>query len=283
MIVDRKIYRFNILITQLPMSRFKTVLFFALLTSVAFAQDFEVSPVLMSFNANPGEIQTKQINLINHSSKPQRYTLKVTDYEIDNNGNKKPVPAGSTKRSCADWITINPSLIELNPNQSASIDALMTVPKDGFSSRWCMIMVEVAKEQTTFDADKTLATGVLIVPRIVILVKQSPKSNNSYKATISGLKEVTKPDDTQRNFEVLVTNVGDNVIDANVSLALADLQTAKEEKFNPVKVTVYPDGVRIVKLQLPKQLAKGKYALAAILDYGHRQPLGGTQMMLEVK
>ncbi len=265
------------------MFRIKAVLFCSLFFSIAFAQDFEVSPVLMSFDANPGEIQTKQINLINHSSKPQRYTLKVSDYEIDNNGNKKPVPAGTTQRSCADWITINPSLIELNPNQSASIDALMTVPKNGFSSKWCMIMVEVAKEQTSFEADKTLATGVLIVPRIVILVKQSPKSNNSYKATISGLKEVTKPDDAQRNFEVQITNLGDNVIDANVNLALADLQTAKEEKFNPVKVTVYPDGVRVVKLQLPKQLAKGKYALAAILDYGHRQPLAGTQMMLEVK
>lgn len=265
------------------MFRLKSILFLSLFVTGLFAQDFEVSPVLMSFNANPGEIQTKQISLINHSGKPQRYVLKVSDYEIDKDGNKKPVAAGTTKRSCADWITLNPSLLELNPNQSATIDALMTVPKDGFSSKWCMIMVEVAKEQNAFEADKTLATGVLIVPRIVILVKQSPKSNNSYKASISGLKETTKPGDKNRTFEVLVTNLGDNVIDANVSLALADLQTAKEEKFNPVKVTVYPDGVRIVKLQLPAQLSKGKYALAAILDYGHRQPLGGTQMMLEVK
>jgi len=77
--------------------------------------------------------------------------------------------------------------------------------------------------------------------------------------------------------------MGDNVIDANVSLALADIQTAKEQKFNPVKATVYPDGSRTMKLQLPANLTPGKYALAAILDYGHRQPLGGTQMMLEVK
>ena len=46
---------------------------------------------------------------------------------------------------------------------------------------------------------------------------------------------------------------------------------------------LYPDGTRIVKLSIPNTLEKGKYALAAILDYGHRQPLGGTQMMLDVK
>lgn len=247
------------------------------------AQDFEVSPVLMSFNSDPGEIQKKQITLTNHSSKPQKYTLKVSDYLLDKDGNKKVVQSGTNKRSCADWITINPSFIELTPNQTTTLEALMAVPKDGFSARWCMIHVEVSNEQTPFEADKSLATGVLVVPRIVIMVKQSPRSNNNYKATINNLKEITKKTDLERNFEVLVTNIGDNIVEGTITLALANMQTTKEEKFNPVKVTVYPDASRIVKLQLPKTLPKGKYALAAILDYGHRQPLGGTQLMLDIK
>ena len=254
-----------------------------LLVSFISAQDFEVSPVLMNFTADPGEIQTKQINLINHSSKPQTYTLKISDYQIDSEGNKKAMPAGKSKRSCADWITINPSLIQLKPNESTKIDAIIAVPKDGFSARWCMVHVEVTKEQSSFDADKSLATGVLLIPRIVILIKQTPKSSSNYKAAISGLKETTKPGDAQKSFDVLVTNTGDNVIEASVNLAIANIQTAQEEKFNPVKVTVYPDASRTVKLTLPKELSKGKYVLAAILDYGHRQPLGGTQLMLDIK
>jgi len=265
------------------MFRLKSVFCFLFFASLLYAQDFEVAPVLMSFTADPGEIQKKEINLINHSGKPQKYSLKIADYTLDKDGNKKAAPAGSTKRSCADWITLNPSLVELNPNQSITIEALMAVPKDGFSAKWCMIYVEVTKEQTTFEADKSLATGVLLIPRIVILVKQSPKSNNNYRAGISNLKEVTKQGDKLRTFEAVVTNTGDNIIDAEVSLALANIQTAKEEKFSPVKVTVYPDVSRTVQLQLPNNPQKGKYALAAILDYGHRQPLGGTQMMLEVK
>jgi len=255
-------------------------LFFAFSAS---AQDFEVAPVVINFTANPGEIQTRQINLINHSPKPQKYTLKLSDYEIDAEGNKKAVPLGSSKRSCADWITLNPSFVELNPNQSISIEALMTVPKDGFNTRWSIIYVEVSKEQSSSDVDKNLATGVVLIPRIVIMVNQSPTSNNNYKANITGLKEVSKPGDKQRSFEVLVTNTGDNVIEGNVTLALANIQTAREEKFSPVKVTVYPDASRTVTLHLPSALTKGKYALAAILDYGHRQPLEGTQLMLDVK
>jgi hypothetical protein len=263
----------------------RITLTFCLLSIVlnVWAQDFEVAPVVINFNANPGEIQTRQINLINHSTKPQKYTLKLADYEIDKEGNKRAIPLGTSKRSCADWITLNPSFIELNPNQSTTINAMITVPKDGFVSKWCIIYVEASLEQSSFEVDKNLTTGVVLVPRIVIQVNQSPKSVSNYKATISGLKESTKPGDKMRSFEALVTNTGDNVIEANVSLAIADIQTAKEEKFNPVQVTVYPDAARIVKLQLSKELKKGKYAIAAILDYGHRKPLEGTQLMLEVK
>ena len=212
------------------MHKFLFATFLVILAQFTTAQDFEVSPVLMNFNAEPGEIQKKQLTLINHSAQPQKYNLKISDFILDADGNRKIVPLGSSKRSCADWITINPSFIELNPNQTAQLDIMMTVPKDGFSSRWCMIHVEVAKEQTAFEADKTLATGVLLVPRIVVMVKQSPRSNNNYKATINNLKEITKRTDKQQVFEVAVANIGDNVIDANVYLTLANLQTGKRRK-----------------------------------------------------
>jgi hypothetical protein len=256
---------------------------FAFFFSIISAQDFEVSPVLMSFNANPGEIQSKTINLINHSPRPQKYTFRLSDYEVDTNGVKKALPPGSGKRSLADWLTINPSFVELNPNQSVTVDVLVTVPKDGFNARWGMINVEVSREQSAFEADKNMATGVLVVPRIIILAKQTPPLNNNYRAIIQGLREITKPGDKFKTFEVEVVNTGDNIIDGKVSLAAANIETAEEVKVDPVQITVYPDGLRTVNLQLPVELKKGSYALAAILDYGHRQPLEGTQLLLDVK
>lgn len=265
------------------MLRIKTAFLFLLFSGILFGQDFEVSPVLMSFNADPGEIQKQQINIINHSSVPQKYTFKAGDYIQDKDGQKKNVALGTNKRSCAEWLNINPSFVELNPNQSAKVEVLMAVPKNGFSARWCMIQVQSTKEQNGFDADKTLHTGVNIVPRIIVLIKQTPRSSKNYQATISNLHEVTKAGDKERTFEATITNTGDNIIEANVTLNIANLQTTKEQKFTPVKATVYPDGIQIIKLTLPEAQAKGKYAVAAIMDYGHRQPLSGTQMMLEIK
>ena len=246
-------------------------------------QDFEVSPVLMRFNANPGEIQSQVVNIVNHSAKREKFVFNLADYTINKDGKKQSVPAGTTERSCAGWITVNPSFIELNPNESRQIEVLMQVPRDGFQSKWGIINVQPAKEQTGLSADKEMATGVILVPRIAILVQQSPASNNNYRGTIHNLKEVTEPGDEFRSFEAIIRNNGDKVLEADVTLAVANIMTAEEKKYNPTKVTIYPDNERNVSLILPEALEPGQYAIAAFLDYGHRQPIEVTQMMLEVK
>lgn len=264
----------------------KRIIFSLIIASMicsVFGQDFEVSPVAVNFTAEPGENQIRKINIINHSPRPQKYQFKINDFVLDTEGVIKPLPLGANKRSCAAWLTINPSFIELGPNQSTTVDMIITVPKDGFTARWANVGVEPVKEQNAFEADKNLSQGVLIVPRISIQVRQSPRSNRSYRAGIDNLREVTKPTDINRIFEVMVQNTGENILSANVHLILANVNTGDEQKFEATNFTIYPDGKRLLKLQIPRTIAQGKYALAAILDYGHRQPLEGTQLIIDVK
>jgi len=262
----------------------KRIIFSVFLASIVcslFGQDFEVSPVAVNFSAEPGENQVRKINIINHSPRPQKYQFKINDFLLDTDGVVRPMALGINKRSCAEWLTLNPSFIELGPNQSATVDMIITVPKDGFTARWANVGVEPVKEQNAFEADKNLSQGVLIVPRISIQVRQSPRSNRSYRASINNLREITKPTDTNRVFEVMVQNSGDNILSANVHLILANVNSGDEQKFEATNFTIYPDGKRLLKLHVPRNIAKGKYALAAILDYGHRQPLEGTQLMID--
>ena len=262
----------------------KRIIFSVFLASIVcslFGQDFEVSPVAVNFTAEPGENQVRKINIINHSPRPQKYQFKINDFLLDTDGVVRPMALGINKRSCAEWLTLNPSFIELGPNQSATVDMIITVPKDGFTARWANVGVEPVKEQNAFEADKNLSQGVLIVPRISIQVRQSPRSNRSYRASINNLREITKPTDTNRVFEVMVQNSGDNILSANVHLILANVNSGDEQKFEATNFSIYPDGKRLLKLHVPRNIAKGKYALAAILDYGHRQPLEGTQLMID--
>lgn len=248
-----------------------------------FSQDFEVAPVLVAFDANPGENQMQTLTLRNHSNEKQAFVLNLADFTVNEEGAKISSAAGSTDRSLMDWIAINPSLLELNPNEAASINLVMTVPRTGFSTRWGMIQVEVAKEQVAADADKQLAAGVLVVPRIVVLVKQSPRSNQNFEGNVSGLREVENPNSEFRSFEAVLTNTGDKILDARAFIALANLQTAEEKQFNPMSVSIYPEQKRKLTLTLPEHLEPGQYALAFLLDYGHRSAIEGAQILLNVE
>lgn len=247
------------------------------------AQDFEVAPVVINFSANPIEIQQKSVTIRNHANIKQTFTFAVGDFEIDEDGKKRRMPAGTSSRSCSDWITVNPSLLNLNPNEERQVNVIMTVPKDGFSSKWAMIYVQVSKEQTANPVDKKLATGVKLTPRIVILVNQSPKINQKYQGIIKNLKEITLVNDSLRSFEMLVENIGDKIMEANVHLALGNLTTAVETKFPPIMKKIYPGEKRKFILTIPNNTEKGEYALGALLNYGHGSNLEGDQIIIEIK
>ena len=256
---------------------------FKLQTLNSLAQDFEVAPARLSFSVEPGGIGTKLITVRNHSNKRQAFILNLGDMVRDSLGKGKSLPAGTTKRSCADWITINPSLLELNPNETGDAEVMLRVPSDGYSTRWAMIYVKATQERTSVSADKVVATGILITPRIAISVFQSPRSNTKYKAMVHGLREVTTAQDSVRTFGINVENIGDKILECKIYLIVSNLETAKERKAKPVKVKLFPDESRIVTLTLPSGLAKGNYSLAAILDYGHRSNLEAMQMQIKVE
>lgn len=246
-------------------------------------QDFEVAPVLVSFDANPGEIQNQILTIKNHSNERQKFSLNLADYTLTEEGTKQAQAAGSSDRSLVDWLNINPSFVELNPNESATSELIMTVPRTGFNTRWGMIRVEVAKEQTASQVDKQLSTGVVIVPRIVVLVKQSPRSNMNFSGTVSGLHEVEGFHPEFRSFEATLSNTGDKILDAKVFLALANLETAEEKQYKPTSVAIYPGQERKVVLTLPENPKPGQYALAFLMDYGFRSAIEGGQILLTVE
>ncbi|MBI4946159.1 MAG: hypothetical protein HY840_07135 [Bacteroidetes bacterium] len=253
-------------------------------TSVpSYGQDFEVAPVKMNFDCESGQIQTKVLTIRNHANQKQQFSLTLGDIAADSAGMKKKNPAPNASRSCKDWVTLNPSFFDLNPNESKDIKVMMQVPPNHSETRWCMIYVVATEEQTSLAADKQMRTGVKVKPRIGVKVIQSPKSNTKYKSSISDFKEITQVKDSLRTFQALVSNSGDKLIDAKVYLVLSNLETAKEIKQKPKRISVLPDAAKLITLEMPKNVPPGKYSLAAILDYGNNSTLEAAQMNIEVK
>lgn len=247
------------------------------------AQDFEVAPVKLEFTTEPGENQVKTITVKNHSNKKESFIIVLGDFLPTTSGNHNYMAPNSTKRSCANWLNINPSFFELNPNDEMPVQISMMVPNDQFSAAWCMLYLQTTLEQTTWNSDKNLGAGVTVTGRIGVLIYQSPKSNTNHSQKISNLTEITKIGDKNRVFSAIIENLGDKITKSKVYLVASNIKTAEEKQFPAIEIETFPKMSRTIELVLPNEIKAGTYSLAAILDYGAKYPLEGTQIIIDVK
>ncbi len=246
------------------------------------SQDFEVAPVVMNFSVEPNNNSTKKLTIRNHSDQIQDFTIKLSDYIIDESNRRIKAPLNSTERSLAKNLSFSPSFFTLNPNESISVDVMVSIPSMDTETKWGVLSVEATNERTELDIDKDLATGIRLSPKIAVYVIQSPKSNTKYSAKIESFIETSEEGVSDRSFKVVVKNVGEKEIQAKVSLLLSNLQTGEEIEVDMKQESLYPSTLRTFEFILG-DIPAGKYALAAILDYGKHSNLEGAQIIIDQK
>jgi len=247
------------------------------------AQELEVTPATLMFNANPGSSQTKQIYVRNKAKTEQSFVFNLSDWLTDENGEVKYFSPGTTGRSCSDWITVSPALVTLQPNESVRVNITMLIPVDSPSTKWAVLFVESAVEKTGAKAiDKNVQMGLQISARIAVPIFQSPDGNTLYKGTLEGLSKSTD-DNGNMVLETQALNLGDKILDCKIYFTFSNIETAEEFTSDAVQFSLLPDSDKKVKYTLEEPLKKGKYSVAAILDYGFNEELEGIQLELEIK
>lgn len=251
----------------------------------ANAQSFKVTPASIDFSLNASESDNQTIIVENTSDKVESFVVSASDYDFDQDGKMKFLPLGSSKRSCSSYMTLTPSFITINPNESVKINVLMKVPHDSVKTRWGIVSIRSEKEYIGIAADKDVVrAGLIITPEIAVKVLQTPPNLTFSKMTIKDFKEgVRGKDDSTRVFQVKIANEGEVRTKAKVYLTASNLETLKETTTEPFELNVLPGVNSEVKLSLPAELKPGAYSLAAILDYGTENDLEGMEMEIEVK
>mgnify|MGYP001267606974 CR=1 FL=1 len=248
-----------------------------------FAQGLEVSPVRLDFSVEPGANQAQVITVRNTANKRTTYTLAAADWHLNERGDLVRVEDKTFGRSCKEWMSFNPALVELDANESRQVTVTMNVPSGQAATKWAIVYVAQQKEQQAPQADRDLAMGIEVNQALGIFITQSPTSNNKAAAKLTDFKEVSPDANGARVFHVRTENLGDKIIDCNMYMVVSDLKNATERKLEPITFKVLPESSRIGELSLPADLDKGAYYIAAILDYGPNYPLEGVQMKLDIK
>ncbi len=247
------------------------------------AQDFEVAPVRVVFSTTPGESQSRTVTIKNHGNRKETITLQMQDFLVQRDGRMEMLPAGSTSNSISNWINLNPGFLELEPNESRSVQVTLQAPNDEYSSRWGILSFVTTAEQTAFSADRELQTGLSLAGRIDIYLSYIPETDDTGRLEINSLEEIESENPDERVFNVNLDNLGERITSGKVFLVASHLQTGEEHRFRTIDVTTYPQSSRTVELRMPADLAPGTYSVAAILDYPGSASLKGTQITVHVE
>ncbi|MBR4266759.1 MAG: hypothetical protein IKQ46_11960 [Bacteroidales bacterium] len=254
---------------------------FSSLTINTLAQDFEVSPVGFDFNTMPGGIQTKKIWITNHSNSRSVFQIKIQDVIYDEEGCERIRPRGTTEHSAAKWLSVEPYTVEVDPNSQGVATLSMSVPSDGYDTRWCQIIVSEFHERSAFEADNNMGAGVNVTPEIVAWVTQTPKGFKENKVSITNFTEIEESEDQEnRTFVVTIENLGKSIISGQLYIQAANMSSSLEEyKILAQNAKIYTGSIRKFKFKLnPGTLPSGEYDFSCILDMGRDTPLRGAHL-----
>ncbi|MFK7904073.1 MAG: Fn3-like domain-containing protein [Chitinophagales bacterium] len=244
------------------------------------AQTFAVKPAKLQYPLEPEQSAYRQITVTNLTDKPQTYNITKGDFMPDEMGNTKRFAAGTTSRSCADWIQITPTTFELAPNESKKIRVSISVPKEIIATKWAELYIQQEEELTMLPAlaDKAMQSQLQAQGRIAVPILQSPNSNTDFEAIIKDLRESEK-----NKYHVDLVNSGDKLILGSIVRTLTNLETGLKKQLPELNIALLPDVTRTIEFPLPTKLDPGMYNLTAIWQLDYQKKPKGVRTQIEVK
>lgn len=237
-------------------------LFFYFLICTSSAQGFSLNlnPPSLRLTVGTGETVSGKISLENSGNSILTIKAYVQDWVYAKDGSKDFKEAGSTPHSCADWITLNPTKFEINPNEIKEIEYTLSVPEYASGGNYAVIFFESIISEPK-------GSGVAIAGRIGTIVYQETKGRVNKKGSIldlSACKEC-KP----LKVSLVFINEGDTQLQADGKVVFEDSSGNPVAELEIPRIYTLPGDLVKKELEWSKiDLKKGRYILKGIIDYG---------------
>lgn len=192
----------------------------------------------------PGESYRGTIQIQNTAAKEKSVRVYLKDYWFSYTGESRHDPAGTIERSNTGWLTFNPELLNLAPNEMAVIDYEVKIPVNDSlkGTYWSVIMVEG------------------IVPPDTIKSAMGVKINTSIRYAIQ-----------------IVTNIGTTGVS---DMQFLGLELSEENENNMLNVVLENIGERILKPELSLELFDSAGNSAGIIKSDRRKTYPGTSIKI---
>jgi hypothetical protein len=138
------------------------------LTSIA-AFDASLSPPRFELQANPGEVTRQTVTVTNGSQAPARFSVKTSDWRIDENGRVAFEEGAPQAGSCRPWARLERLEISVPPNGSRVYRFEIHVPKDARSGE-CHLALLFAADAGTVAPSGGNQLQIPVIGRVAAIV-----------------------------------------------------------------------------------------------------------------
>lgn len=246
------------------------VALFFFLNVEAFAFTLGTDAPKLRLSIKPGETKAGAIQVNNSGNKAVKVKAYLSDwvYKPEGDGNKNFLPPGTTPLSCAKWVNLNPTEFELYPDETRSVNYLISVPKDASGGHYAVIFFE-----SDMGVQEIKGSQVKVRGRVGSLIYIESEGHVERKGEITDLKILPPQGGNPLMIEVSFANEGNvdltavgtfHVIDPKGNIyardKLAEMYTLPGDK---VKAVTKWSGT----------LQKGDYDVVLTYDLGNNQTI----------
>lgn len=253
-----------------------SILCLTVLQTQTFAQaGITVSPGKLYYKIAPGNTGTQKITVSNPNNRELQIGISLSDWDYDSLGNNNTYNAGTLKTSCSDWIKVLPgSYFTLQPNEKRDLDIVFTVPPGAETEVPVHTAMLFLTQLNPGDVLAKDGTSIRVSVRMGIKLYHSFTQEEKRGIEIVNFKDVAAVNSQTPDFlELQLNNTGKIWLESKIKWEILNTQTGEKEKLNDQSVYSLPGDSRLVRLQLPANLKKGKYSATAIINYGNKDEL----------
>lgn len=252
----------------------------------AYSQSASVAPTRVFFNNNLGESASKTVSVMNKSNQAQSYQVSFLDFSVDNaQGKPSLVKANRYKHSISPWISATPSFFTIEPGGRVEVKVTLETPNtpEANSVKWGAMSIKLAKEQISPLDEQQNKMGMAIVNtfQIIVYVFQNPPTITEKNAEIYDFKTIVNDD--KMTIQLATKNPSPSILDCHTYLEFTNLQTGWSKSTKKKRFTLLPSGSKETNFLLPKGIAKGKYSVMGVVDYGSSSEIKAAEIEIEIK
>ena len=239
---------------------------------------FMVTPPRSELFLASGQAQTYIITVINRDSvKSVRLKTSAVDWAMKPNGQTTYPKPGTLFQSCSNWIEVNPTEFEIQPNASQDVRYTIKVPDSCFGSYWSIIFFESQP-----DTAPQAMIGVVMKARIGSTIYVTIPGTEVKQVEVLGFSYQRKGY-LKHEFKLQVRNTGNVHLRPKGTLTIKDGAGAVAGTLALNDDVILPQSQRELVLPLAQALAPGRYTAVINLDCGTPELIQGETAFEVVK